>query len=250
MSVITKEGFSTLRFAYVVVVGGIGVALFLTGGSYLYWQAEKANNVISQRALSEMQARLASAKRERDDLRNSEDTYKALTGRGVFIPEKRLDFLDAMDALKSRHNIVSLEFKIGPQRQLKLAGGTAITAVDALGSRIQFKASAIHDGDMVAFLDEFPRLQRGVFPIDRCLLKRSQSSTEAESRQAAQMLTRNLALSGRPNTPDGDDERDNFVTTISPAVEAECSLEWITLLDKQAPLAPTKTAASPTVASK
>ncbi len=250
MSVITKEGFAALRFAYVVVVGGIGVALFLTGGSYLYWQSEKANNVTSKRALSDMQSRLANAKRERADLRDSEDTYKALAGRGVFVTENRLDLLDAMDALKTRHNIVSLEYRIGAQRPLVLASGTAITAVDALGSRIQFKASALHDGDMVAFLDEFPRLQRGLFPVDRCILKRSLSSAEIEAKQARQLLLQQQTTNRRTVITEGETEREIGVSTIAPGVEAECSLEWITLLDKQAPAALTKTAATPSAASK
>ncbi len=250
MSLITKEGFAALRFAYIVVVGGIGVALFLAGGSYLYWQSEKANNVTSKRALSDMQSRLANAKRERADLRDSEDTYKALAGRGVFIPENRLDLLDAMDALKTRHNIVSLEYRIGAQRPLMLASGTTITAVDALGSRLQFKASALHDGDMVAFLDEFPRLQRGLFPVDRCILKRSLSSAEVEARQARQFLVQQQASSSRTDITEGEAEREHVVATMGPAVEAECSLEWITLLDKQTNGAPAQRTASPAAGGK
>ncbi|MFM7293376.1 MAG: hypothetical protein ACKO1K_00965, partial [Burkholderiales bacterium] len=98
MSVMTKEGFSALKFSYLILVAGIGVAAFLVGGTYFWWQTEKKNNVQSQRRLNDAQVRLANAEQQRDDLRNSEDTYLALEGRGVFVAERRLDLLDAMEA--------------------------------------------------------------------------------------------------------------------------------------------------------
>lgn len=232
MSILTKEGFGELRFASLVLVVGIGVAAFLTGGSYIYWQSEKTNNVQSKRAMNDMQSRLANAKRERDDLRNSEDTYKALTARGVFVTEKRLDLLDAMEALKLRHNIVTLEYQMSEQRPLKLAGGATMSAVDALGSRIRLKASTIHDGDMVAFLDEFPRLQRGLFPIDQCVIKRSLGTLQAETEIARRSLAQKT---GTADTTENNRERENTAVVITPAIEAECALEWITLVDKRAP---------------
>ncbi len=234
MSILTKEGFGALRFASLVLVVGIGVAVFLVGGSYVYWQSEKTNNIQSKRTLNDMQSRLANAKRERDDLRNSEDTYKALTARGVFITERRLDLLDAMEALKLRHNIVTLEYQVSEQRPLKLAGGATISAVDALGSRIRLKASAIHDGDIVGFLDEFPRLQRGLFPIDRCVIKRSLGALQADAEIARKILAQKAGVSGAPDGGESNKERENAAIVMTPAIEAECALEWITLVDKRA----------------
>jgi hypothetical protein len=225
MSVMTKEGFGALKFSYLILVAGIGVGVFLVGASYWWWQVEKKNNVQSQRRLNDAQSRLANAKQERDDLRNSEDTYLALEGRGVFIAEKRLDLLDAMEALRVRHGITSLEYQDGAQRPLKLAGGTSITAVEALGSRIQLKATSLHDGDMLAFLDEFSRMQRGIFQIERCALGRN-------TRGGAVVLPPPAAVGA--TTPRDSDEPNTPPPTLTAAVEADCSLEWITLVDKRA----------------
>ncbi len=260
MSILTKEGFGALRFSYLVFVVGLGVAVFLATGSYLYWQAEKKNNIQSQRTIDDVQSRLANAKRERDDLRNSEDTYKALTARGVFVTEKRLDLLETMEALKIRHNIATLEYEMSPQRPLKLASGTSLTAIDALGSRIKMKASALHDGDMVAFLEEFPRLQRGLFPIDRCVIKRANAAasvvvplTPTTPAQQALDLLRRAASNVNANNNNDDDDASNAdvnIKKLTPTIEAECSLEWITLLDKRATVATTTaTTASPASAA-
>jgi hypothetical protein len=245
MSIISREGLNTLKFAYLIFVVGLGVAVFLVGGSYLYWQSEKKNNVLSQRTLSDMQARLSNAKRERDDLRNSEDTYKTLTARGVFVAERRLDLLDAMEALKKRHQLITLEYEMTTQRPLTLAAGTSLSAVDALGSRIKLKAGAMHDGDLIAFLDEFPRMQRGLFPIDRCVIKRKTDGDAADVAPAergliAQTLSAINNISRRNNaleTVGGNSTSDDAAESPrrKAAIEAECTLEWITLLDKRSP---------------
>jgi len=223
MSVMTKEGLGALKFSYLVLGAGIAVTIFLVVGSYFFWQSEKGSSVQAQRRLGDAQARLASAKQERDDLRNSEDTYKALVARGMFVPESRLDFLDAMEALKQRHGITTLEYELGVQRPLKLAGGTTITAVDAMGSRLRVKASAIHDGDMLAFIDEFSRMQRGLFPAQLCALSRNQRASAAAATTVAPPTGGAAGDGGEAAPP-----------VLVSAIDADCSFEWITLIDKRA----------------
>jgi hypothetical protein len=234
MSVMTKEGFGALKFPLLVLAAGLGLAAFLVAISYLFWQSDKASNVQSQRRLGEAKLRLAKAEQERNDLRNTEDTYAAITKRGVFIPENRLDLLDAMEALRQRHGITSLEYQVGAQRPLKLAGDTSISAVDVLGSRIVFKATALHDGDMLAFLDEFSRMQRGLFPIERCALGRNDKA--------------GLAVVAPPTSAVGDGSQVSVrPTALTSAIAAECALEWITLSDKRAST-PATPSATPTKA--
>jgi hypothetical protein len=245
MSILTKEGLGALKFAYVVLAAGVGVAAFLVVGGYLYWQSEKKNNAQSIRTMSDTQSRLANAKRERDDLRNSEDTYNALTARGLFIAEKRLDLLEALEALKVRHNIASLEFDLGPQRPLKLAGGSSISAVEARGSRLRLRAKALHDGEMLAFLNDFSRMQRGLFPMDRCVIRRdTQNATAAQALLTGSRPAAAAGADATPPAPDTAATAPSGTSTLAPLIEAECTLEWITLVDLRAQAATPATAAS------
>lgn len=211
------SGFKVLRFAVSVALAGLGVAIFLVGGSYLYWQAEKNSSVVSQRGLSEQRSRVEAIKRERDDLQGSEETYKALLARGAFAPEQRLDLVEALDQLRKRHRLLKLEYDIYPQRPLKFATGANYPAVDIMASRIRMKINAYHDRDLLNFLDEFPRIQRGFFPLDRCSIKR--------------------AVEEQPPSPASDSETPALADANKPgaSIEAECSLEWVTLKDKRAP---------------
>ena len=212
--------FKALRFAVLVTLSGLGVAVFLVGGSYWYWQAEKKSDVVSQRNLQELRNRLETIKRERADLQGSEETYKSLIARGVFAPERRLDLIEAIAELKTRHKLLGLEYEVAPQRPLKFATGGSYSAVGILASRIHMKIQAYHDGDLVGFLDEFPRIQRGFFPIDRCSIRRAAA---LEQRVQATPEPAAPPAAGAPSI------------AISASIEADCTLEWITLVDKSKP---------------
>ncbi len=238
--IFSQGGLRALRVVYGVTLAGIAVAAFLVVGSYWYWQAEKRNNQKSNSLQQESQTRLATAQRERDDLRDSEQTYKIITARGVFTAEQRLDWVEALAELKTRHRLVALEYEVQPQRALTLSGNTSLAAVEVLGSRIKFKVRTFHDGDLVAFLDEFQRMQRGFFPLDRCVIKRSAELDAAANNGPAngEVASGEGAANVSNNNQTAEPSPRGNQQKTSATLEAECSLEWITLADKRNPAAP------------
>ena len=115
---------------------------------------------------------------------------------------------------------MGLEYEVAPQRPLKFATGATYAAVGIMASRVHMKIQAYHDGDLLAFLDEFPRIQRGFFPIDNCSIKRVAGVEQGLPVTAGE--TAQLAA-------------DAPSSAASAAIEADCTLEWITLVDKSKP---------------
>ncbi len=231
--IFSRAGFNALRFAYIVLAAGVGVGAFLVVGSYLYWQIEKKNDQQSQRALQDLRGRLNTATRDRDDLRGSEGTYKILASRGLFLPEERLDLIEALAALKNRHQLISLTYEVAPQRPLRLSTGAAYSGVNLLASRVKMKIRALDDAYLFDFLDEFPRLQRGFFPLDLCTIKRSvatqtvaAATLSTEDDDGKTSSTQSVATPATRSTTLG---------SVAAPLEAECSLEWITLQTKGKP---------------
>lgn len=222
MSVISKEGFVALRVVYGIAAIGFVLAALLVAASYTYWQLEKKNDQLSSRQQGEARNRLAKAKQQRDDVRDSAQTYQALTKRGVFVDEARLDLIEALAALKTQHRLAALEYDVLPQRPLVMKSGASFSGVKVLASRVKLKASAENDADLVAFLDAIPNLKRGVFPLDKCVLQRDVKVD---------------AIGARADTASRANE--------SSMLKATCDLEWITL--QAAPTTPT--AAPPARAS-
>jgi hypothetical protein len=227
--IFTREGFRALRFIYGVTVAGLAVAVFLALGSYWYWQSETTSDLQSQRSLRDLQGRVSGLRREREDLRNSDTTYMMMVSRGTFAAEQRLDLVEAFDALRVRHKLASLEYEVAPQRVLRMAGGQSFPAVEVLGSRIKLKFRAYHDGDLMAFLDEFPRMQRGFFPLERCAIKRT-----LDPARGAVVGPQNSRGGGKPGASAAESE-DVPSREAAPTLEAECIADWVTLMDKAKP---------------
>ncbi len=222
--IFSREGTRALRFSFAIALTGVAVAVFLVAGSYYYWQVEKKGDQQSQRMLRDLRGRLDTIRRERDDLRNSADVYKTLSARGVFMPEQRLDLVEAFAELRNRHRLIGLEYEVSPQRALHMASGITFPGVDVMGSRIKLKVQTYHDGDLIAFLDEFPRMQRGFFPIDRCVIKRTAESAQRFENAGS---TRSAQPAGAGDPAEA--------APIAAGLEAECFLDWVTLVDKRNP---------------
>lgn len=196
----SKEGTRSLRLAWVVLAIAIVAAAALAWGSFQYLQTEKRALVTTKRLLGEAQGRVDVAKRERGDLDASSAIFQDLLKRGILQEENRLDLIERLDRLKERHRLLGLDYEIGAQRPLPLAGGRVFSAVDVLGSRVRVRVLALHEGDALAFLEDFARPPRGFNPQGRCSMRKLDAGSE---------------------------------TTANPRVEADCTYEWITLKDKR-----------------
>lgn len=198
-AVFSKEGRRALRVSWVLLALAVAVSAGLGYGSYWYLQKEKQENIASARRLQESRVRTEAVKREIEDLRTSSKVFQDLLDRGVLQEERRLDFIERLDQLKTRHQLASLEYDINPQRILPLPGGRVFNSLDVMGSQVKIRFKTLHEGDALAFLEELSSPPRGFNAMNRCHLLNV-------DRAGADMA--------------------------SPRVEANCALEWISLRDK------------------
>lgn len=201
MSVLfSKQGLRSLRGSGAILVLAIATAAGLAWGSHWYVQAQRRDGLATAGQLREAQSRVQSARQERENLEASSALFRDLVNRGLLQPESRLDMIERLDRLKERHRLLGLEYEIGAQRPLPLPGDRAFNAIDVLGSRVRVRALALHEGDALAFFEDLAHPRRGFNPPGRCGLRKLEPGSE---------------------------------TSISARVEAECTLEWISLRDKR-----------------
>jgi hypothetical protein len=199
--VFSAEGFRSLRGSWALLVVAVAAAGALAFGGRWYLDHERRERASSGQRLDQARARLETARRERDNLRESADIFRTLVDRGLLQGERRLDMVELVNDLRSRHEILALDYEIAPQRPLQFLGGRVYPAVDVLASRVNLRMRALHEGDILGFVEALAQSRQGFFPLDRCALRR----LEVQSLDALQ-----------------------------PRVEAECSFEWITLKEKNA----------------
>ena len=200
-SVFSREGTRKLRGSWILLALALACAVALGIGGKLYLEHEKRTRLTSTQRLDQARARLETARRERDNLRESADIFRTLVDRGILQGERRLDMVELINGLRSKEQLFALDYEIAPQRPLQLPGGRAYPAVDILSSRVKLRMRALHEGDVLGFVEGLATSRQGFFPVDRCAMRRIESAT-----------------------PDA----------IAPRVEAECAFEWITLKDKNA----------------
>jgi hypothetical protein len=197
--VFSSEGFRAMRVSWALLVVSIAAGAGIIAGSHWYAEKEKRDSADSGRRLQEASARVDSARRERDSLQESAEVFRTLVDRGLLQSERRLDLVELVNTLRARYQ-VALDYEVAPQRPLQLAGGRVFASVDVLASRVKLKARALHEGDILGFMESLTRNPQGFYPVDRCLMKRLEATN-----------------------PD----------SIEPRVEADCTLEWITLKEKR-----------------
>ena len=198
--VFSPEGVRSLRTSVVLLVLSLLAAVGIAVGSNLYLDREKRESVNAERRLQEARARVDGARRERDSQQESADVYRTLVERGLLQGEKRLDLVEMVNALRSRHQILAFDYEISAQRPLQFSGGRVYPSVEVLASRVRMRMRALHEGDVLAFVEALGESKQGFYPLDRCNLRRVEAPAEA----------------------------------VQPRVEAECAFEWITLKEKNA----------------
>jgi hypothetical protein len=198
--VFSKEGSRSLRVAWAILGLAILAAAGLAWGSHWYLQKEKRDGLVTKRELVEAQSRVDAARREHDDLKDSASTFQDLVKRGILRDESRLDLIERLERLKVRYGLFGLDYDIAAQRALPLPGGRVFNAVDVLGTRVKVRALALHEGDALAFFEDLARPSDGFNPLSRCGLRRIETDTGG---------------------------------AVSARIEAECTLEWISLKDKR-----------------
>ena len=198
--VFSGEGLKSLRTAWILLLVSIAAGAGIVWGTHWYYEKEKRDSAGSERRLREARARLDTVRRERDSLQQSAEVFSTLMDRGLLQNERRLDLVELVNALRARYQLAGLDYEISPQRPLVLAGGRVFQSVDVLASRVKLRARALHEGDAIGFIDALSRTPQGFFPVDRCTLRRIEVAA-----------------------PD----------SLQPRVEADCTLEWVTLREKR-----------------
>src|SRR5262249_27734045 len=121
--VFTRPGLVALRVQIVILVGAIAAGAGIVAGPRVYAGHERRGSADAGRRLQEARSRLDAARRERDLLAQSSEIFRALTERGLLQGEQRMDLVELVNQLRSRHQLAALDYEIAPQRPLQLAGG-------------------------------------------------------------------------------------------------------------------------------
>lgn len=139
--------------------------------------------------------------REEQTIRAQIAAYQALVARGIVGPERRLDWVELMRSVQHERKLLGLEYEIQPRQPWpgmpSATGGHAF-----MYSAVKVQIPLLHEEDLLRFLGDVHASAAAFTRLRSCQLQRI------------------------PARPDEGN--------LAPHINAECQMDWITLMPEQA----------------
>lgn len=199
-----KTDFAYLKWSLVFVVTALILAGAIGSGSYLLLQSAQQQHRIAGSQRAESQGKLARAAQEEQELREKTDLLLMLQNRGYVGTENRLDWIEQLARISRERKLYDFQYEFAPQRLIEpllIPAGAAAGTHRFLLSAQHFKTQLLHEGDLLAFLDDLRRHVKAYLIVRECHIER---------------IPQNPAERG-----------------VSPQLTADCQLDWITLQESK-----------------
>jgi hypothetical protein len=160
-------------------------------------QAARAQRDAEQNALRRVEE-------EAREIRERLVDYRKLAERGLIGEERRLDWVDRINAIKAARKLAEVKYTIGPQRIADYPGSKGGGEVEFLASPMQLDLALLHEEDLFRFIGDLRGALNALVVVRDCNVERI-----AIDAQAAK---------GRE---------------LAPRLRAHCDLDLVTIRDKR-----------------
>ena len=148
-----------------------GAGCYVAAQNYLLLARQQGTATSAQRA--EVRTRLASANEEEREIKANLQQYQALAARGIVGEEKRLDWIDTITAIKSERRLFNVGYSIEPQKDLDYPGfAPGGGGVKFVFSRVKIELQALHEEDLLNFIDDLGKRGRSYLSVRSCDIQR------------------------------------------------------------------------------
>lgn len=164
-------------------------AVYFTLG--MYSSAQRLNKeAIDKR--TEIQAKLANAQNEEQELREKFARYQNIEALGYIGGERRLDWVEQIRKIKANRKLIDITYELEPQKVLESNKG----GYDFMASSMKLQMRLLHEEDLLNFLADLRGSIRALTSVKSC----------------------NVVRQTIPGSP--------------AQLTADCSIDWITLREK------------------
>jgi len=185
----------------------VAVALIAAGAA-----AVAVTNQLLTAARAEQQAVRAERAAEQNKLVRATDeareiserlvAYRRLVDRGIVGEERRLDWVDRINAIKAARKLSEVKYSIGPQRPAEYPGITGGGEVEVLASPMQLSMALLHEEDLFGFIGDLRSALSALVVVKACSIERTGEAAKARG--------------------------------LAPRLRALCELDLVTIRDKRA----------------
>ncbi len=150
----------------------------------------------AQSERNEFDGKLRQVRSEENEIRQKAALFKSLQARGMIGEEPRLEWVELLNGIRNRHQLLEMNYEIAPQRALENSppGQLALYA-----STMRLQISLLHEEDLTRLLDDLRQQAKALIQIKRCDVSRLPGTSMASDKAP------------------------------QPLLQAECLIDWITL---------------------
>jgi len=149
------------------------------------------------------QNKLTRATDEEREIREKLVDYRRLVERGLVGEERRLDWVDQINAIRTARKLLNVTYSIDPQRPVDYPGLGGAGEVEFLASPMRLDMSLLHEEDLLRFIGD---LRNAI---------------------SAYVVVRSCTMERLADAPSSDRE-------LAPRLRATCELDLVTIRDKRA----------------
>jgi hypothetical protein len=182
---------------------GASASVVMVAQDY-YKRAQQFQNSASKR-LSAAHSNLSAAQEDRLNMATYTQEYAAMLQRNIIGDEKRLDWIDGLEAIRNQNVVLGFKYTIEPQKPYKPPVAVDSGNFSLNQSSMLLTFDLLHEGQLANFFRALRNNIKGQFLLDGCSIERV-SSTSGLSTAA-----------------------------LAPQLTATCRGEWLTLKNRNTP---------------
>jgi hypothetical protein len=185
----------------------VAVALIAAGAAALAFASQlltsaQAEQQVARAERGAEQNKLARANDEAREIRERIVEYRKLVDRGVIGEERRLDWVDRINAIKAARKLAEVKYAIGPQRPVEYPGIAGGGEVEFLASPMNLNLALLHEEDLFRFIGDLRSALSALVVVKSCNIERTAEAGKGRG--------------------------------LAPRLRAVCELDLVTIRDKRA----------------
>ena len=180
----TKDDFQRLRVCLAVFVGLIlcgAASVYLTLGAT---DSAKRARAVARAGLDEFERKLRQVRNEEKEIREKAEIFTQIQQRGIVGEEQRLEWVELIDAIRTKERLFDIEYEIDPQRVLYADPDGEFSFVASL---MKIRLPLLHEEDLTRLIDELRRKASALIRVRNCSISRSRDA-ENETGAVAHLM--------------------------------------------------------------
>jgi hypothetical protein len=157
----------------------IALLVVVIAGAMAVYHSDRMKKAAAQQ-LAQQQIQLKGARtrlqksgEEKDIIVRYLDSFRQLQSDGFIGEEQRINWLDGLRLANQQADLFGVDYQIGTQGPYPYAAELVPGQLQLNQSVMRLQFRLLHEGDLTRFLSALGRQGGGIFSVDQCLLRRT-----------------------------------------------------------------------------